>query len=236
MNLQYVKKYQESKIYLTDENTIIKHNVSHKSKGGSLNFFTMVTINFSKRQWSEDVNSVGFTWPERGRFTRRAGPAPARVPGRVALPGVPGRLQQDCRAGLAYQACRAVLAYQACRAGSITSAGPGRLRSLLVALSVGLHGERVAELAVAGWTHRTRPAHHSTLPCTRSKIWLVESNTKCRYIKKLTKGLCGRRLICLRPPLLSYDPILPLPYTLCACWKHQHDWRHLQSINCIKHQ
>jgi hypothetical protein len=50
MNLQYVKKYQESKIYLTDENTIIKHNVSHKSNCGSLNFFTMVTINFSKRQ------------------------------------------------------------------------------------------------------------------------------------------------------------------------------------------
>ena len=41
----------------------------------------------------------------------------------------------------------------------------GRLGPLLVALSVGLHGERVAELAIAGRSHRSRPANHPALSC-----------------------------------------------------------------------
>ena len=48
----------------------------------------------------------------------------------------------------------------------------GRLGPLLVALSVGLHGERVAELAIARRSHRSRPANHPALSCrgVRGKI------------------------------------------------------------------
>ncbi len=148
----------------------------------------MVTINFSKRQWSENLNSVGFT---------RA-----------------GSVYQAYRAGSSTSAGSGRLTRRAGPAAS-RSAGPGRLRSLLVALSVGLHGERVAELAVAGWTHRTRPAHHSTLPYTRRKIRLVESNAKCRYLKKLTCKGTSRQVFNLSeapsPPIPPYSP----PSTHC---------------------
>jgi hypothetical protein len=53
----------------------------------------------------------------------------------------------------------------------------------------------------------------------RRKFSLIESNAKCRYLKKLTwKGLRDMCFNCLRPPLLN-DPILypPPPYTVCVC-------------------
>ncbi len=44
----------------------------------------------------------------------------------------------------------------------------------------------------------------------RRKIWLMESNGKCRYLKNCpVKGLCGRCFICLRPPSLLWPHTRP---------------------------
>ncbi len=48
------------------------------------------------------------------------------------------------------------------------------------------------------------------------KIRLIENNAKCRYIKKLTCNGTLRQVFYLsEAPLLSYDPILPPPFTHC---------------------
>ncbi len=53
-----------------------------------------------------------------------------------------------------------------------------------------------------------------TVPLRLRKIRLIECNAKCRYLKNWhVKGLCGRCVICMRPPPLLW-PHYPPFYTL----------------------
>ncbi len=61
---------------------------------------------------------------------------------------------------------------------------------------------------------RTLQSKYTTLPHDRRKIRLIESNAKCRYLKK---GLCGRCLICMRPLPLLWPHTPPPPCTLYTC-------------------
>ncbi len=98
----------------------------------------------------------------------------------------------------------------------------------------------------------------------RWKIRMIESNAKCRYVKKLNMQRdFAAGVLSVWGPFPAYDPILPPPSTLYtsiqytysheeggelirekvrgaivhkAVRKYQHDWLYLLSINSIKHQ